>query len=149
MVDAVLDILPQELVKKNDIYALSQVVEYEKFGLYFSAHWCPPCRLFTPILIDFYNKINEKEKKFEIIFISSDQSSQQFDEYYNTMPWAAVNFDDEMRDTLGDAFQINGIPTLIIFDNKGKKLCDDGRMTIQNNYQKTKESALTVFENFK
>ena len=91
MVDAVLDILPQELVKKNDIYALSQVVEYEKFGLYFSAHWCPPCRLFTPILIDFYNKINEKEKKFEIIFISSDQSSQQFDEYYNTMPWAAVN----------------------------------------------------------
>ena len=149
MVDAVLDILPQELVKKNDIYALSQVVEYEKFGLYFSAHWCPPCRLFTPILVDFYNKINEKEKKFEIIFISSDQSSQQFDEYYNTMPWAAVNFDDEMRDTLGDAFQINGIPTLIIFDNKGKKLCDDGRMIIQTNYQKTQESALNVFEKLK
>ena len=24
------------------------------FGIYFSAHWCPPCRRFTQILKDFY-----------------------------------------------------------------------------------------------
>ena len=22
--------------------------------VFFSAHWCPPCRLFTPVLKDFY-----------------------------------------------------------------------------------------------
>jgi len=22
--------------------------------VYFSAHWCPPCRAFTPVLKDFY-----------------------------------------------------------------------------------------------
>ena len=22
--------------------------------IYFSAHWCPPCRTFTPVLKDFY-----------------------------------------------------------------------------------------------
>jgi nucleoredoxin len=147
MVDSVLDLLPQELIKKTDVYALTQVIEYEKFGLYFSAHWCPPCRLFTPVLVDFYNKINEKEKKLEIIFISNDQSSQQFNEYYKTMPWCAVNFDDDIRDTLGEAFQINGIPTLLVFDNKGKKLCDDARTIIEENYdKKTKESALKAFE---
>ena len=147
MVDSVLDLLPQELIKKTDVYALTQVIEYEKFGLYFSAHWCPPCRLFTPVLVDFYNKINEKEKKLEIIFVSNDQSPQQFNEYYKTMPWCAVNFDDDIRDTLGEAFQINGIPTLLVVDNKGKKLCDDARTIIEENYdKKTKESALKAFE---
>ena len=25
------------------------------YGLYFSAHWCPPCRKFTPQLVTYYN----------------------------------------------------------------------------------------------
>ena len=25
---------------------------------YFSAHWCPPCRGFTPQLVKFYNIVN-------------------------------------------------------------------------------------------
>lgn len=32
------------------------------FGIYFSAHWCPPCRRFTQILKDFY------EVKMEILY---------------------------------------------------------------------------------
>src|SRR6476620_6397892 len=27
------------------------------YGLYFSAHWCPPCRKFTPQLVAYYNQI--------------------------------------------------------------------------------------------
>ncbi|CAF4876620.1 unnamed protein product, partial [Rotaria sp. Silwood1] len=50
-------------------------------GLYFSAHWCPPCRGFTPILIDFYKKHSE-DKNFEIIFISSDNDEESFNDYY-------------------------------------------------------------------
>ena len=26
--------------------------------IYFSAHWCPPCRGFTPVLTDFYKVCN-------------------------------------------------------------------------------------------
>ncbi len=42
--------------------------------LYFSASWCPPCKMFTPLLAEWYTK-KKKEGKvdFEIIFVSSDK----------------------------------------------------------------------------
>ena len=30
--------------------------------LYFSMHTCPPCREFTPLLVDLYNEFNASEK---------------------------------------------------------------------------------------
>lgn len=48
---------------------------FELWGIYFSAHWCPPCRRFTPFLSKFYNAIKIREnKKFEILFVSQDNS---------------------------------------------------------------------------
>merc|ERR1712023_590324 len=41
-------------------------------GIYFSAHWCPPCRSFTPMLAKAYTS-HLKSKNFEIVFVSSDQ----------------------------------------------------------------------------
>ncbi|KAJ9591496.1 hypothetical protein L9F63_001982, partial [Diploptera punctata] len=43
-------------------------------GIYFSAHWCPPCKAFTPQLIDTYSKVRGKGNDFEVIFVSSDRS---------------------------------------------------------------------------
>merc|ERR1712045_671815 len=53
--------------------------------LYFSAHWCPPCRGFTPKLAERYNE--GLKDNMEIIFVSSDQDSSQFDAYFKEMPW--------------------------------------------------------------
>ena len=41
--------------------------------LYFSMHNCPPCREFTPLLVELYNEHNESEKLFEVVFFSGDQ----------------------------------------------------------------------------
>jgi len=40
--------------------------ELEVVGLYFSAHWCPPCRGFTPKLAAAYESVNKEAKKFEV-----------------------------------------------------------------------------------
>ena len=65
-------------------------------GLYFSAHWCPPCQKFTTILANFYYKL-KIEKNFEIVFISGDEDAGEFKDYFETMPWLAVSFDDREK----------------------------------------------------
>ena len=57
-----LDLLPQELKSKEGIAALSEVTEAPLIGIYFSAHWCPPCRGFTPVLSEFYKVANQEKK---------------------------------------------------------------------------------------
>ena len=39
---------------------------------YFSMHNCPPCREFTPLLVELYNDTNENEKVLECVFLSGD-----------------------------------------------------------------------------
>merc|ERR1712137_1023358 len=66
-------------------------------GIYFSAHWCPPCRGFTPKLVETYNKLKGEGKEFEVVFVSSDRDQSSFDEYYGSMPWLAVPHGDERK----------------------------------------------------
>jgi len=96
-------------------------------GVYFSAHWCPPCRGFTPVLADVYNKCKEQNKPFEVVFISSDSDQESFDEYFAEMPWIAVPYANrQLNGQMSEKFGITGIPTLLIFDENGKFLHDDG-----------------------
>ena len=44
-----------EVVNADEVLAEKKIIAY-----YFSAHWCPPCRNFTPILADFYNVSTSK-----------------------------------------------------------------------------------------
>ncbi|CAF1528110.1 unnamed protein product [Adineta ricciae] len=102
-------------------------------ALYFSAHWCPPCRGFTPTLTEFY-KTHTKEKNFEIIFISSDRDERAFNEYCKDMPWLKLMYSErKKKEELGRKFQITGIPTLILLDaDSGDVLCKDARDRIQH-----------------
>lgn len=64
----------------------------EVVGLYFSAHWCGPCRSFTPKLAEAYGSITAAGKAFEIVFVSSDRDASAFDEYYAEMPWSTLPY---------------------------------------------------------
>ena len=123
--------LPQTSQGKTGEVAVTQLPEENEFiGLYFSAHWCPPCRQFTPMLAEFYKNVNKDKKQVEIIFVSSDHNQKDFDDYFATMPWIAVPFDSDNKELLGDQYGIQGIPTLLIFDKKGKLVDQAGRATV-------------------
>jgi len=102
-------------------------------GIYFSAHWCPPCRGFTPVLGDFYEAVKDaRQDNFEVVFVSSDRADEDFKGYFGEMPWLAVPFADrETKKKLSEKYGVTGIPTLIVVNAEtGETLDMNGRATV-------------------
>ena len=95
--------------------------------LYFSAHWCPPCRAFTPQLVKTYHEIKAKDDAFEVIFISSDTDQSSFDEYYSSMPWLTLPYGDPRKKHLNRIFKVEGIPTAIAIGPSGRTVTKEAR----------------------
>ncbi len=124
--------LPEEFESSNGKVKKEDVLKNEIIGVYFSAHWCGPCRGFTPKLAQFYKNVNSEKKQIEIIFNSLDSDLKTFNEYFGTMPWIATPYESEAKGEIEQACGINSIPQLIIFDNKGHVLDDNGRRTVES-----------------
>jgi nucleoredoxin len=102
-------------------------------GIYFSAHWCPPCRGFTPKLAQIYKDLVASGKKFEIVFASSDKDQASFDSYYGEQPWTAVPFAKrDIKNKLSSKFKVGGIPTLVLLDGNGNLLTTKGRAAVSD-----------------
>merc|ERR1712047_12682 len=76
---------------------------------YFSAHWCPPCRQFTPMLKDRSNE---------------DMLSYMKESHGD---WLATEHGSSLTDDLKQKFGIQGIPTLVVVKPDGTLVTKDGR----------------------
>ncbi|MES2310480.1 MAG: thioredoxin-like domain-containing protein [Verrucomicrobiota bacterium] len=106
-------------LKKFDDLALAST---QYFVFYYSAHWCPPCRAFTPKFVDFYNKQKPLHPQFEVVFVSSDRSEADMKEYMSItkMPWTALQFSQiESKKKITD-YAGPGIPCVVVVDRSGK-----------------------------
>ena len=96
------------------------------YGLYFSAHWCGPCRKFTPQLVAYYNQIARDHPEFELIFVSADKSADGMATYMREsgMPWPAIEYSKLANVPALQKYAGKGIPDLVIVDASGKVLAD-------------------------
>ncbi len=71
--------------------------------MYFSAHWCPPCRGFTPNLAKFYCAANKGQKEANEFDASLKAAAEEqakmnaercvkFEEWANANPVREINF---------------------------------------------------------
>jgi nucleoredoxin len=92
-------------------------------AVYFSASWCPPCRAFTPELVQFYNQQKQVRAPFEVILVSSDKDAAAMGRYMkdHAMTWPAIAFDKRRTSPLAK-YAGNGIPCLVLLDQNGKVL---------------------------
>lgn len=107
--------------------------------LYFSAHWCPPCRRFTPHLSKAYQALKkQRPDDFELLFVSSDHNQQAFDEYFGEMTFGALPYDErKAKADLSSRLGVRGIPTLIML---GPKPANGDRPVINSNVRPIIES---------
>jgi len=126
----------QELIGENLVDAEGKPVDPislkgKMVGIYFSAQWCPPCRLFTPKLVEFRNKI---AKDFEVVFVSSDRDEASMQAYMKEagMPWPALPFNSEKKAALSKTFEIRGIPSLVVLNDKGIRISGNSRNDVAN-----------------
>ena len=94
-------------------------------GFYFSAHWCPPCRKFTPQLVKFRDS---NQENFEVVFISGDRSPKDQMKYMKTtnMKWYTLPLRSKEANALSRKYNVRGIPSLVIVDPDGKTLTTKG-----------------------
>ena len=94
-------------------------------GIYFSAHWCPPCRSFTPKLVKFRDA---NKKDFEVVFVSSDKSPKAQMDYMkgSKMKWYTMPHRSDAANALSKKYEIRGIPSLVIVSPDGKTITKNG-----------------------
>jgi len=120
------------MVTKTGAKAEGTALAGHVVALYFSAHWCPPCKAFTPVLRRFYETLKSTGEQIEIIFVSGDRSEQEFIDYFRNEhgDWLAVDFNAAERSGLSDRYQVQGIPTLIVVNGKGETVVPDARKDV-------------------
>jgi thiol-disulfide isomerase/thioredoxin len=113
-----------------------RLADAEVVAVYFSAHWCPPCRQFTPALAQVYAQLRASGKKFEVVFVSADKSEPDFTKYFLDMPWVALPFAErKTANTLSDEYSVRGFPTLILLDGSGNLITEEGRQVVLSDPQ--------------
>ncbi|RNE98772.1 tryparedoxin [Trypanosoma rangeli] len=118
--------------------------------LYFSASWCPPCRLFTRQLANFYESFHTSHC-FEVIFFSRDRGESPMRAYFYNQKysrlalrggegshgdWLAVPYAQAktLGLTLMQRYAVHGIPTLLLFDlETGELLTRNARNLVARN----------------
>jgi hypothetical protein len=90
---------------------------------------------FTPKLVEFYNSCCRPGQVMEIVFVSSDDTREQFHETFRQMPWLAIDGDEEgarIKHNLATHLKVYRLPSLVVLDTQtGNFVTDYGRRQVQ------------------
>ncbi|CAG0918138.1 unnamed protein product [Notodromas monacha] len=105
-------------------------------ALYFSAAWCGPCKRFTPLLKELYEKQDAGiGKMMEVVFVSLDKSESAMMEYYmnDHGRWLYVPYEyGDFIISLQDKYRIAGIPCLTVIGKQGNTISIEAGRKLSN-----------------
>ena len=126
------EMLPEQILDSSGKKVSRNELTGKTVGFYFSAHWCPPCRAFTPNLVKFRDS---NKDDFEVVFVSSDKSPEAQMGYMKEtgMKWYTLPHRSSEGNALKQKFGVRGIPALIIVSPDGATITKNGRGDVSSN----------------
>jgi thiol-disulfide isomerase/thioredoxin len=97
--------------------------EPEFYLVYFGAHWCPPCRQFSPGFVRTYERLKQAAgDRFEVIFVSSDRDAAEQSLYIHelNMPWPVLKYSAFGSATAVEHWAGPAIPCLVVLTRDGE-----------------------------
>eukprot|EP00727_Mastigamoeba_balamuthi_P003669 m51a1_g133 hypothetical protein (738) ;mRNA; f:441501-443714 len=86
---------------------------------------------FTPLLCEAYRELRLSAGPgagMEVVYVSSDRTRDEWAECCAQMPWLALPYEDrEAAGALGEWFDIDGLPRLVVLGSDGKTVSRDAR----------------------
>lgn len=133
----------QELLPIDTLLANKSII-----GLYFSASYCPPCGIFTPLLAEKYADINALIDNFEIVLIPSDKTQEKFEAYFSKQPWYSTEL--SASNAIRIKYNVKTIPALIFIDTNNNCNVIEllGRDLVRDHSAKEIISALMINTDF-
>ncbi len=134
-------LLPKTFLDASGKEVSQEILQGKYVGVYFSASWCPPCKTFTPKLVDFRNANN---KDFEVVLVGADRSAKAQANYMKRykMPWLAIKHQSLAANLLVKKMEVSSIPYLVI-------IAPDGTIVTKNGRQELDRSPRKALDNWK
>ena len=122
-------VFPAKLIASSGKLIARETLQHKFVGIYFSASWCPPCRLFTPKLVRFRN---EHSSDFEVVLVGWDRSEDEQRAYVvsHEMPWLALPNKSAHGEKIAELFGVQSIPKLIVVSPSGEVVSTQGRLEV-------------------
>ncbi|KAH9489864.1 hypothetical protein Btru_051777 [Bulinus truncatus] len=119
----------------QEVDATSALEGEKLIGFYFSAHWCLPCRYFDPELVRAYQLLRSRGERFQIVFVSADRSEEAFQRHVAGLPWLTIPYEDPRNQAVKKYLGVDGIPMLVVVDDKGNTITMNGRQALTDDPQ--------------
>lgn len=124
-----LAIVPQDTedVAKEPIQTVLK--KYARFMLvYFSGRWCPLSQEFDEMMKSAYLGMKVRTKAHvELVWVSCDVSENAYVQHLKDLTFYAVPWVPYQLDSLARQYEVSSIPTVLVFDMKGRLVTDLGR----------------------
>ena len=103
-------------------------------AVYFSASWCPPCRAFSPRLVELADKLHADGKPFAIVLVGCDRDERAALAYMkdHKMTGYLIPPGSDAKAALAKRYGVSAIPYLVIVDSSARSLDPNPFGTVQS-----------------